>query len=278
MADDEKPRGWWYTVPGVLTAVGGVIGAVTALIIALDQAGFFNSAKEGPPVATAPKATQLPEPRPSAPTPSTAPPTPSEPIPAKPEVAPTFVDRESSSSLHCPTPRLRLRHKSAVISVQEVERMVRANGFFDVSINPNHEGFPNEYRLRDFRGDKVIIDYATCLMWKQSGSPNSMTWYDAPNYAVQLNDARFAGFSDWRIPTIEELASLMEQRKATNDYHLDPMFDLGSGRKGGCWSIDRKQYPTAADTAWPAGVSYGGVLHGGNAATPNCVIAVRSMQ
>ena len=40
MTDKNKPRGWWQTLPGILTQIAAIITAVTALIAALSQ--FLN--------------------------------------------------------------------------------------------------------------------------------------------------------------------------------------------------------------------------------------------
>ena len=284
MAGDEKPGSWWQTLPGVLTAIAGFIAAVSGLILALNQAGLLGGANDkqaqgppGPAATTAPA--PHPEAQPEAPRPRTEPPGKSEaPMPATVARPESPAQRALSASPPCPTPRVVLRSAAAVLSRDEVARMVAQRGFFDENLNPGHAGFANEFRPHDFRGDKVVVDFATCLMWKQSASPNPVTWYDAPNYARELNAGRFAGFADWRVPTIEELASLMEPRKGSAGYHLDALFDLGPRKVPGCWSVDRKEYPTAADTAWPAGFSYGGLIHLGNAGNPMCVLAVRSLQ
>jgi len=42
MAENQKPRRWWYTLPGILTAVVALISAVTGLIVALREAGLFD--------------------------------------------------------------------------------------------------------------------------------------------------------------------------------------------------------------------------------------------
>jgi hypothetical protein len=42
MPKEPEPQRWWQTIPGSLTAVGGVITAITALMVALNQAGFFT--------------------------------------------------------------------------------------------------------------------------------------------------------------------------------------------------------------------------------------------
>jgi hypothetical protein len=43
MSDNaEKKQSWWLTLPGVLTAMTGFIGAITALIIGLNQVGLIG--------------------------------------------------------------------------------------------------------------------------------------------------------------------------------------------------------------------------------------------
>lgn len=43
MVDNQKPRSWWQTLPGILTATAGVITAVTGLIVALHGIGVFDT-------------------------------------------------------------------------------------------------------------------------------------------------------------------------------------------------------------------------------------------
>jgi len=42
MAADDKQTSWWQTVPGVITAVATLLGALTGLVIALNQAGLLR--------------------------------------------------------------------------------------------------------------------------------------------------------------------------------------------------------------------------------------------
>ncbi len=40
MEKDTATQGWWQSLPGVITAVGGLLTALTALVIALHQTGL----------------------------------------------------------------------------------------------------------------------------------------------------------------------------------------------------------------------------------------------
>ena len=61
-------------------------------------------------------------------------------------------------------------------------------------------------------GDDVVIDRATGLMWAADGNEagcnngGSANWSTAITYAEGLT---FAGFSDWRVPNIKELISII---------------------------------------------------------------------
>ena len=81
---------------------------------------------------------------------------------------------------------------------------------------------PNS-QLQD-NGDGTITDTKTGLIWKRclegqsgsdcaSGSAEAFTWQQALQRAQTVNSSGgFAGFSDWRLPTIKELSSLVEHQ------------------------------------------------------------------
>ena len=58
--------------------------------------------------------------------------------------------------------------------------------------------------------DKVaVLDQETGLMWQREASAEQMVWGDGAAYIEHLNTTGFAGFSDWRVPTRDELAGLI---------------------------------------------------------------------
>jgi hypothetical protein len=56
-------------------------------------------------------------------------------------------------------------------------------------------------------GDGTVTDTSTGLMWQQAVSSNSMTWEQALTHCEGLN---LGGHTDWRLPTIKELRSLVD--------------------------------------------------------------------
>jgi len=112
----------------------------------------------------------------------------------------------------------------------DIDEMLTRYGFYDTGRNPRGS-FLNQFSIQS---EDVILDAKTGLMWQRSGSPNEKSFIGAKSYIEQLNKDKFAGFSDWRLPTIEELASIIAKTK-TNDLHIDKAFTKQHTR---CWSSD----------------------------------------
>ncbi|MCK5229316.1 MAG: DUF1566 domain-containing protein [Desulfobulbaceae bacterium] len=81
----------------------------------------------------------------------------------------------------------------------------------------------------------VIIDRTTGLMWEHSGSREPIQFESAQLRLKEMNRMKYAGFSDWRIPTLEELMAYVKPDTTINPdqtlfkgalpLHIDPMFD-----------------------------------------------------
>jgi hypothetical protein len=63
-------------------------------------------------------------------------------------------------------------------------------------------------------------------MWQKGGSILPMAYAQTSQYIKRLNADKFAGFSDWRMPTTEEAMSLMEPF-APGSVHIDAAFQRG---------------------------------------------------
>ena len=68
------------------------------------------------------------------------------------------------------------------------------------------------YGANDFvdNGDGTITDYATELMWMRGDSSSGLNWEDALAWAEQKNAENYLGYSDWRLPNIKELQSIVD--------------------------------------------------------------------
>ncbi len=103
---------------------------------------------------------------------------------------------------------------------------------------------PLEYIQNDYEDKgEVVIDHATGLMWQKSGSDEPLLYEEAQNSIDALNEKRFAHYSDWRLPTIEELMSLLKRKKQSNDLYINPIFDTTQKR---CWSVDTERLSGSA--------------------------------
>lgn len=128
-------------------------------------------------------------------------------------------------------PTVILRATPAELSAQEIDSMIRKNGFHhpgDVSTagspSTKQGAFSHQYEASVLRGDPVISDRATGLMWQQRPTP-FVRHRDIQQHVNATNAKPYAGFTDWRLPTIEELASLLEPPNKQRDF-LDPIFAM----------------------------------------------------
>lgn len=89
--------------------------------------------------------------------------------------------------------------------------------------NSNMPASTPESQLID-NNDGTVTDSKTGLMWKQclegvegdnceNNSPNTFTWQQALQQPGTVNDGGgFAGYTDWRLPNIRELRSIVEEQ------------------------------------------------------------------
>ncbi len=61
---------------------------------------------------------------------------------------------------------------------------------------------------------EVVLDQRSGLMWQNGDSyhelKKGLNWYDALEYMDGKNAQKFAGHSDWRLPTLKELNGLWD--------------------------------------------------------------------
>ena len=93
--------------------------------------------------------------------------------------------------------------------------------------------------------DGTILDKKTSLMWMSYDywqmENKWVNWYTANEYAQRMNNKKFAGHSDWRLPTVKEASSLYERRKRNTDKDGDKIFIDRMFPKGAGWSTWTKE-------------------------------------
>ena len=147
-------------------------------------------------------------------------------------------------------PRVSLRSSHHTLGADEVKSMLKRYNFFDSSWNKKGE-FQNDYEQKSINGDKVVIDRATGLMWHQNGSSASMKWNEAKDWVKELNRRGYAGYRDWRLPTVEEAASLLESSEKNGDLlYIDPLF---SDEQSMIWTGDKDGSEDAWDVSFLLG-------------------------
>jgi len=99
-----------------------------------------------------------------------------------------------------------------------------------------HGTINHSYEKRYINGDSMVLDHATGLIWHQSGSGKYMKWSKAKKWLKDLNNMGYAGYHDWRLPTVEEASSLLEPNKKNRNLYIDPVF---SNNQGYIWTGDK---------------------------------------
>jgi hypothetical protein len=109
----------------------------------------------------------------------------------------------------------------------------------------NAEGkeFHSRLILQD-RGE-IVMDIESGLTWQREGSYLGDTstgdprgghnYQQAIEYINSLNKTSFGGYSDWRMPTLEEAMSLVRQQRINGILFIDPLF---SREQLGTWTSD----------------------------------------
>jgi hypothetical protein len=98
--------------------------------------------------------------------------------------------------------------------------------------------------------DGTVTDFATGLMWKQQPS-GAVSRTGAGEFVRMLNTRKFAGYGDWRLPTVEEMASLVDWHQYDAVSYIDLFVFRWAGKV--FWTADTYEHE-GFDRAWMVNV------------------------
>ena len=148
-------------------------------------------------------------------------------------------------------PKVHLRSKPIEnLSTDDVKKMLKERDFFEINNNKQGKGLNHQYEVIEREGVKLVIDHTTGLTWQQSGSAKYMFYADAIRWIDELKKKKFAGYNDWRLPTLEEAMSLMETEEKNGGLYISEVFDQ---TQSWIWTADKK----AGSVAWVVYFGYG---------------------
>jgi len=96
-------------------------------------------------------------------------------------------------------------------------------------------------------GDGTISDTRSNLMWKKDDSFKEfgygINWFEAQDYCEMLNEKKYAGYDDWRLPSGEEAKSVFSFTQSNIDKdgaetHISELFEAGGGHN--TWTYEEK--------------------------------------
>lgn len=120
----------------------------------------------------------------------------------------------------------------------------------------------NPYVQCSSNSGEPCTDFSSGLMWSKTAS-STMNWYDAVSYCNNLKEI---GFDDWHLPNIDELRTLIKNRKTVyggacgvseengclswSCFDWDYCAEDCNGSFDGCPSYSDGRYSIFGDTSW----------------------------
>jgi hypothetical protein len=119
-----------------------------------------------------------------------------------------------------------LRRECRFLDEQEISAMLGSKNMFDGQRNPSGN-FRHQYEPRQAADLRLIVDRATGLAGMRQQNLVRMSLGKIKDWIASLNRVRYAGIGDWRLPTVEEAASLLQRNPAADKLFLDAIFGDG---------------------------------------------------
>src|SRR5262245_11715395 len=144
---------------------------------------------------------------------------------------------------------MRMPPRAFTISWLLLVAMLGAVGLTRAAIDTSGE------KIGDFLkyADGTALDTRTNLMWMTKDFRNlegraPKSWDEAMAWAEKMNQQRYGGYSDWRVPTEAEYKTLYDPRRSKKSYDNQPVgypeaFEDGGGE--GFWTGETSEQASA---------------------------------
>lgn len=139
-----------------------------------------------------------------------------------------LLSHKAARENECPDPGNDFQKRKKTDQIKQIRsepsRILAKNAKAVFDLDDLHQ--PAVYRENEFQitDGLLVIDHATCLIWQQSGSRYPLPWHQAGEYIQALSDAGVGGHQNWRMPTINELLSLLHPLSGDH-FCMEPVFD-----------------------------------------------------
>lgn len=143
-------------------------------------------------------------------------------------------------------------------------------------------GTPWPYIRFTVNADQTVSDEMTGLIWMQDGNqpgPSACapgvakTWQEAQDYITCLNQNSYLSHNDWRLPSINELRTLINYNESNQATWLSTSCSFTNMKNINYWSSTTSA--VSPDSALTVNMGAAGVINALAKATPGNMIAIR---
>ncbi len=176
---------------------------------------------------------------------------------------------------------------------KEIKEMIFKYNFFDKRKNRSGS-FQGQLKEQKIGDHSVILDSKTGLMWMAQDrndplwikADNNIEWLkpffykDAEKMITILNSSKsgYAGFKDWRLPTVEEAASLLRKQANPDSLYLPENFSKKNTIVLYIWTGDyyNLNFFKKKNMIWTVSFAAGGIFRESNS-NPQYIKLVRKI-
>ena len=130
--------------------------------------------------------------------------------------------------------------------------------------------YPQSFTVKTVSGKNIVVDNNTGLEWQQTISEDTFTWDDAVSHCENLE---YGGYSDWRLPTPQELLTIVDNSKYNPAFNATYFPYTPTGSTSYLWT--NKEFKEDTSQAWAFGTYLGFIHYGKSKSSTFDVICVR---